>query len=1270
MMKKFSLVVSIVVLALGVQAADYVWTGGGDEGVWTDSANWGVESGYPVCGDTATFNADATITADFDMGGAEGTDGMLTVVIADGKKLTFDCSVSGNGGLKRQGDGELYLKKANPFKGVFKSEATGYSASKARTYVYNGGALGLNSADFYVANCMTPLTVDAGGGTIEFDIPFSLSWCSNAQSSNVLHFRNGTIIFNQPVKAKSRLSWKDTSDLGGVIRFKDTFTVGGWFDFALETKFKVYFEKGYSVSGSINLYGFRGELHLMTQVTKIDVFYRSQIVSEIEDVLLNSGVKSFNWSNHNNELNGSRFNLNGFTQHYPVLTSGNVMTYSQNYGFTSPADKPANVVLEGAYKNNLSYNGHFYGTAGLVWNPDSADYTFIFTNTVNDTTGEIVASNGTIRLAGTSSFTALTRIEVSETGTFSVDATAGAKLFATNVEVAVGGKLALASGVALTTKKLVIGEQEYVEPGRYTATDYPELIDGEGAVVIQGVPCGWVGADGGRWADPANWDIRAVPGVQNDVTIPGGKKVLVDETTPEVCSLTLGNGSTAATITMSGWDTCLRAKTVTVRNKSSLTIAAPFTNETDKARIWIQCTDFTLETGATIAMNGKGWEGGHYNINSTVTNPGGDWKNCDGVNHGGWGPGRTKNINAGASHLGRGGYSTCNIAFRNDLGAVYDDPYAPVEPGSGGYGLQGSAYGEAYKAIGHGGGAVLIEAKRTVIVDGSIQASGAGSSTHSHYNGGSTADKNNQAGSGGAVLIRCATIAGSGEIHADGGRGGNGLGPAMYVKGGYNSTGMPGGGGGVAIFYDSTQQTADAVAGLKVSAAAGVFYSAASMTFATIDDYFHSSEPGTLYFADTNNLADTKLVDGMLGKGLSGRLFSLTNYTYEGDIDWTYGYVRFGATGAVVNVTGNLTLSGENSRLDLGGNYIRTDRTVIAYVDAGTEPLALNVGGDLTVTDGALLAVYAAQVNDEATEWGAEVSVVGELAVGAGGRIRPVSNYGYGGSPHFTVGSFALEHDGKVDATGCGGAGGASTGTWKWMKSSIDGIGKGASVNGHVGASHGGKGGNTANGGKVDTTAAKEPVDDPYAPRLMGAGSSTSGYSKGGDGGGVFCLKANGPVRVDGEIVADGLHNLVYSTTTYFYCYSSGAGGAICLEGTTFSGAATARLSARGGIASTGQTGVSCGGGGGGRVALWFHNEKDPTRRKARHATSADDPKLEGGFANWLGKIDVGGGTNAVPCSISHTLVEEDIMPGTWGKDGTVTYNGFFDPLGVLLLVR
>ena len=1125
-------------------------------------------------------------------------------------------------------------------------------------------------------------------------IPLTLCRLVSETGRPNLQLKNGSFVFKGEINAPYRLVFGG-SEIGDAWFGRVSGT--GYFQpaAAFQKTSHLYFTDQVSM-GAFYAYNNKSTwvLRCPNGVTGDVTIYASPFVCETNDVFAAMSNKGFPWASHNS-TDGGRIDLNGFDQNFPNEQNGcfvcrNTAPVGQpitNYGFTSPADRPANVILSGAGVVNAAksqrYNGHFYGSAGLVWDPSDAEAEFVFSNVVHDTTGELVVSNGIVRLFDGASFTALSKLTVASGATLkaddSYDATSGhatgADFFAQEIKVAADAKLDLPRDVTLVTKKFAVGDEVVTAVGKYTRADYPALFTGDGTVEIKGVPCSFTGPSGGLWSDPDNWEGGALPDEQSAVIIPAGKSVVIDETNAEVYSVAIGGGNSAATLTMTNWNTCLQAKYINVLNKGVITTTDAFTNETQKCRVWIKCIDFNLASGASIAMDGKGWMGGHYNLtNPDDPNPSGAWYNDDGVNHGGWGPGRTKAINAGASHLGLGGNSFFN-RFTPLMGSVYDNPYAPVEPGSGGYGLTSSAYGQAYKAIGSGGGAVRIEATGDVVIDGTVSANGKSSSAHSQYNGLDLnyRDDNNQAGSGGSVWITCSRFSGSGEIHADGGNGGWGLGTSLMDPLGIDSTGMPGGGGGVAITYDTAKQQAGAAAGMKISAAAGVFISVenktavstSGLTWTTVDDCFRSSEPGTLYFTDD------KIVDDTLGKGLTGRLFALTNYTYEGDLDWTYGYVRFGATGAVFTVTGDLTLSGENARLDLGGNHICTNWTILAYVDAGDQPVKMNVGGDLTVSDGALLAVYAAQVADEATSWGAEVAVSGAFTVGAGGRVRPISNQGYGGAPRFTAGSFALEADGKVDAVGRGGAGGWTSSSFKWVETSHQsGIGKGATTEGYTGSSHGGEGGRSyADGAAVSAKAKPAACDDAYRPAFTGAGGGANGYDIGGNGGGVFHLTAAGPVRVDGEIDVSGMNNVTYGTVDYFHYYSSGAGGTIYLSGTTLSGASTARLRARGGNATTGKDGYISGGGAGGRIALWFGHDKElQAKYSQRHAATPGDPRLQGGFANWFGSVDVGGGTNAVPCNIKYTLTDQ--VEETWGGDGTVTYNGAFDPFGAILLVK
>lgn len=61
-MKMKSLLV-VAAAVIGCTAFAYTWTGGGNDGLWTTPANWGVASGYPqTASDPVVFTGDATVS--------------------------------------------------------------------------------------------------------------------------------------------------------------------------------------------------------------------------------------------------------------------------------------------------------------------------------------------------------------------------------------------------------------------------------------------------------------------------------------------------------------------------------------------------------------------------------------------------------------------------------------------------------------------------------------------------------------------------------------------------------------------------------------------------------------------------------------------------------------------------------------------------------------------------------------------------------------------------------------------------------------------------------------------------------------------------------------------------------------------------------------------------------------------------------------------------------------------------------------------------------
>ena len=101
------------------------------------------------------------------------------------------------------------------------------------------------------------------------------------------------------------------------------------------------------------------------------------------------------------------------------------------HGFTSEDDVEAQALtLCGTpMVNPMRFTGTFYRRAGLVWNPDAADAAFVFAKAVSHTTGELLVSNGVVRLVEGATFSRLSRLDVAAGAKFVVEAGAGSGFF-------------------------------------------------------------------------------------------------------------------------------------------------------------------------------------------------------------------------------------------------------------------------------------------------------------------------------------------------------------------------------------------------------------------------------------------------------------------------------------------------------------------------------------------------------------------------------------------------------------------------------------------------------------------------------------------------------------------------------------------------------------------------------------------------------------------------------------------------------------------------
>lgn len=612
----------------------------------------------------------------------------------------------------------------------------------------------------------------------------------------------------------------------------------------------------------------------------------------------------------------------------------------------------------------------------------------------------------------------------------------------------------------------------------------------------------WDGPSNGDWFDPDNWDPVGLPETGDSVTIDSGSLLLTDET-PMLDSFEMSGGST---LTFTSDVAVVRSGSVTisgvgttithVQNMATSAVEGEWPIE---GRVRFECDSFYLGADAKIDVTALGWRGGL-------------------VNSGGNGPGR------GTGQAGGGGYGGDGGNYARNGGRVYGSAENPSHPGSGAGGFGSGSQGGA------GGGLVQIVASGgTVTINGQILADG----------GMRTGDNRAGSGSGGGILIECDVFASTNGILSANGGGWTG-----------NATSSPGGGGRIAVIYDALQQTMADPVSVTISVAAPTAPRAGRM--------------GTVYLSDTQFLTTNPVnVEGMLVFPGSVTEWSVSDLTITGS---GLGVMD----GFTLSVAGDMTVDGSTAVLELGGQQVlngsksarpddATGNDFIRRLYYSDSISTLSCGGNLLLTNGALMRIYSGPTNSPAG-YGALIEVSGKMTVASGSHVYPSSHPTNGGSVLFRVVDMEIPAGASINANQAGFAGGGGGRT--------AGYGYGGATTDSGSGSYGGIG--VGNSG-----ASYGPTNTPYHPGSGGGRdpwTADSLYS-GGTGGGLIRIEATGDILLDGIFTARGrdAHSSRSST-------SAGSGGGIYLRCQNLMG--TGSLLADGGNVNRG--------GGGGRIAVWY----------------------------------------------------------------------------------
>jgi RHS repeat-associated protein len=553
-----------------------------------------------------------------------------------------------------------------------------------------------------------------------------------------------------------------------------------------------------------------------------------------------------------------------------------------------------------------------------------------------------------------------------------------------------------------------------------------------------------------------------------------------------------------------------------VTDNATLTLQG---NSTDGTGVTIFADSIQVDSGAAIVADTQGYGG------------------SSGPGAGSNGAGANVNQAGGAGHGGAGGAGSNGIAG----GAAYDSVYEPIGLGSGGGNSGGNGGGS-------GGGAIHLVVSGTLTLNGTLSANGAAGCDCDFSGGGG--------GSGGSIWIQAGTLAGTGVVGVDGGRGGGTRYGNAYGRGG------GGAGGRIALEFDSGSF------GGTVTAFGG--------------DGNQFAGAGTIYWAPDERL----VVDNNSHNGAPAQLLSET-YQFSQITLTRYGHLDVLGGDSTLTLTDSSAVTGDGTAALSAYGTVNTPATLNIL------GVTLDIRGQLSaatdITVGAASGAAAGLTLRASTPLRSGPYTLNSLVVNATGKVvlYPANN----GNTDYTddapfeldVASMTVAAGGMVAADEIGYAAAAGPGA--------GGNGSGQNVSQPGGAAHGGAGGNGALGVGSSTPLGGTAYDSAFQPVALGSGGGNSDGYAGGAGGGAAHLIVSGTLTVNGTLSANGAAGCGCG----FYGPGGGAGGSIWIQAGTLTGTGLVRADGgTGGGTNYGNAYGRGGGGSGGRISLEYSGSPFP----------------------------------------------------------------------------
>jgi hypothetical protein len=657
-----------------------------------------------------------------------------------------------------------------------------------------------------------------------------------------------------------------------------------------------------------------------------------------------------------------------------------------------------------------------------------------------------------------------------------------------------------------------------------------------------GTPVTWNGSVSSDWAEGENWVDEIAPTAADDVVIDGNyvNAPVLDLASGAITikSLTLGENNESL-LTISNADTDTKKLIVSgdllIGGSGILTHEQNTTAEQHKLFLDVG-GDLTIASGGKIDVSGKGYD--------VAQGPG------KGVNN--------SYASGGAGHGGDGGNSSSGVAGGSTYGSVKE----PITIGSGG-GISSSS-----ARTGTGGGAVKLTITNTIIIDGTIDASG--------LNG--SGGRGDGGGSGGSVWITAGNISGSGSVQANGGSGSN-----TYYDGG------GGGGGRISLAYDtytSSFATLSAYGGsgpdnAQSGGAGTIFKKASTDTNGYLIANNNNQTDGAFTTTTESSTFDSITLSGNAKYAVaSGHTIDFLDTILSGASTASLTI----NSGGVLNAP-NIT-SLENISIYNNGiyNHSSSSLTIPSGVNWYENGTLSSIGNTQEITD----IMIAGKLEFQNQNTDLTPAIFNSIIINNGGLLTHQANTDtQTDALNLQLSNLTIEAGGKIDVSGKG-------------YDVTQGPGKGVN-NSYAsgGAGYGGNGGNSSSGVAGGSTygSVKEPIT------IGSGGGISSSSARTGTGGGAVKLTITNTIIIDGTIDASGLNGSGGRGD------GGGSGGSVWITAGNISGSGS--VQANGGSGSN--TYYDGGGGGGGRISLAYDTYTSSFATLSAYGGSGPDNAQSGG---------------------------------------------------------